>query len=81
MTINPDVVEMSKCTNQAKLGTQREISCKLSNWSVSGPDNPYLVTEALRYFVQYRSDGVYNELLGRNAGSAFTATRVSKKLD
>ena len=58
-----------KCTRRydgnASLGY--EVSCRLGNWSVSGPDKGQVEREAYHYWQQYWQDGDYNELLSSNA--------------
>ena len=55
--------EMEKCTIYRRRGDVCTISCKLGNWSVSGPYGLSLINEAAHYFEQYKSDGEYDELL------------------
>ena len=40
------------------------IECRLGLWRVDGPYNDDLVREAWHYFIQYKSDGEYDKLLG-----------------
>jgi len=37
------------------------ISCNKGLWSVSSPDEAWAISEAVHYFMQYDSDGEYDE--------------------
>lgn len=43
-----------------------EISCKKGLWSVSANGLLTAIHEALHYYVQYKNDGEYDELLKKN---------------
>lgn len=58
------MTDMEKCTTYKRRGDVCTISCKLGNWSVSGPYGMQIINEASRYFEQYKQDGEYDGLLG-----------------
>lgn len=41
------------------------VSCRLGLWSVSGRDPKFVLTEARRFWVQYFTDGEYNDFLAK----------------
>ena len=45
--------------------TMYRFSCKKHLWSVEGTDKERAKQEAMRYFLQYWSDGEYKDLVGQ----------------
>jgi len=60
-----DMVELHKCANFWQSGGRMMIQCKLGLWSVDGTSDMTTINEAMRYFEQYKNDGEYADLLGR----------------
>lgn len=58
---NLDLFE--KCVVRAELNGDYEIQCYLGLWSVIGPNKANVEKEAGRYWIQYYSDGEYDQLL------------------
>lgn len=56
--------EMEMCTTYIRQDKSCTISCKLGLWSVSGPYGLALINEAHNYFMQYKRDGEYSEIIG-----------------
>jgi hypothetical protein len=42
-----------------------DIECKLGLWGVQGEDKDEVQDEALHYFLQYKSDGEYQNILNK----------------
>lgn len=57
------ISDLEKCTIYTRCGDRCVIKCKLGLWSVEGPYSLDLINEAELYFMQYKSDGEYDELL------------------
>lgn len=55
--------DMEKCTIYTRRGERCEIRCRLGLWSVEGSYGMALFNEANHYFMQYKEDGEYDELL------------------
>jgi hypothetical protein len=62
-----DMTDLEKCAIYRRDGNTCTISCRLGNWSVSGPFGMELINEAMRYFEQYKEDGEYANLLSHIA--------------
>ena len=60
-----DMVELYKCAKFQQSGDRLLIQCKLGLWSVDGTSDMTTINEAMRYFEQYKNDGEYADLLGR----------------
>ena len=60
------IKNFKRCVNFTIKDDRLTISCKLGLWSVSGPviDAFKINDEAMHYFIQYKSDGEYDKLLG-----------------
>lgn len=56
--------QFKKCTNTIFDGDFWDIECKLGLWGVTGADRDEVQDEALHYFLQYKSDGEYYEIIG-----------------
>lgn len=54
--------EFEKCVKRSRCG--EAITCRLGLWSVFGLIKDDLEREATHYWIQYRDDGEYDELLG-----------------
>lgn len=68
--------EFDKCVNVSDY----EISCKLGLWSVSSSaGNPEIMNEAYYYWMQYKADGEYNELLEVGESRHETAKRIIRQ--
>ena len=52
-----------RCVNIERAEGRLDISCKLGNWGVSGPEDGSIMSEAGHYWAQYYRDGEYDELL------------------
>jgi hypothetical protein len=52
------------CSTSSRDGVYYKVSCKLGLWSVEGSDCIKVLSEAVHYFEQYRSDGEYHEIIG-----------------
>lgn len=72
-----DMTDLEKCAIYRRDGNTCTISCRLGNWSVSGPFGMELINEAMRYFEQYKEDGEYANLLSHNTGINRRAERTS----
>ena len=57
---------IEECSDFTIEGDQLTIYCKLGLWSVTGPmtEGQNIIDEAWRYFLQYKNDGEYDDLLG-----------------
>ena len=53
-----------KCVDVSHENGTYEIECKLGLWSVSSKNVVDLLNQAINYWVQYRSDGEYKDILG-----------------
>tara|TARA_R110001592_G_C13193003_1_gene753572 strand:+ start:33196 stop:33429 length:234 start_codon:yes stop_codon:yes gene_type:complete len=74
---------MTECTDFYKcvdMTTDRfgifNISCKLDLWGVSGKDASDIHNEAIYYWMQYKEDGEYSNILG---GESVIDKLVNKK--
>ena len=57
--------DFNKCTAFLKFMDGRtEIICRLGLWSVRGLDEAAVISNAIHYFEQYKSDGEYSSILG-----------------
>ena len=52
-----------QCVNITKNEHGTEIDCVNGLWGVNGPDYFQCMNEAIHYWLQYKSDGEYDELL------------------
>lgn len=72
-----------RCTRRydgtASLGY--EVSCRLGLWSVSGPDEVRVEAQARLYWIQYFTDGEYDELLSSNASAQGMAPQTTNSND
>jgi len=59
-----DKTELERCTTYKRNGRRCTISCNLGLWSVSGEYGMDLISEASRYFEQYKSGGEYSSIIG-----------------
>ena len=64
--INDSLSEFEACTSSKDIDSSRvEISCKKGFWSVTGNKGKYRTfSEAFSYFVQYKQDGEYHDIIG-----------------
>jgi len=57
--------EFNKCVTKRKRKSGKySINCKLGLWGVSADNKDTATIEALRYFLQYKSDGEYSSIIG-----------------
>ena len=65
MTIMKTLNQLNQCTDKIK---ERDgtitIACKLGLWSASAGCEANVISEALHYFMQYKSDGEYSSIIG-----------------
>ena len=57
--------EFNMCVTKRKRKNGKvSINCKLGLWSVAAPNDDAATIEALRYWLQYKSDGEYSSIIG-----------------
>lgn len=56
--------EFSKCVKIKHNKHGFEAECKLGLWSVTAQSIEDVISEAERYFIQYKEDGEYSSIIG-----------------
>ena len=68
--------DFQKCVDITFNGEYYDISCKLGLWGVSGTVQEDVYGDALSYWMQYKEDGEYSNILG---GESVIDKLVNKK--
>lgn len=59
-----NLLELITCVDVSLEGGVYKVDCKRGLWGVAGEDAAQVLDEGWLYFVQYKKDGEYSDLIG-----------------